>query len=231
MLLVAEDNIINQRVAFNTLTKAGARVDIAADGRQVLTLLEQKQYDCIIMDIQMPEMDGYTTTVQLRKQGINTPVIAMTAAAIKGEREKCLQSGMNDYISKPFVPEELYMKILDHTPIPGVVDFEHLRSILYNDTAYIKEMLQEFLATMPKNVQEIQEATQQQDWKRAAFLAHRLKSSLGIVPILNAMETTRDLEKAAEEPTNIAAIHEKVQQLSTIMDAACQEVMQEMERM
>ncbi|SEK72835.1 PAS domain S-box-containing protein [Chitinophaga rupis] len=233
MLLVAEDNIINQRVAYNTLHKAGARVDIAADGKQVLTLVQQKEYDCIIMDIQMPEMDGYTTTIQLRKQGIDTPVIAMTAAAIKGEREKCLQSGMNDYISKPFVPEELYMKILDNTPLPGpgVVDFGHLRSILYNDTAYIKEMLQEFLTTMPKNVQEIQEAIQQQDWKRAAFLAHRLKSSLGIVPIVNAMETTRDLEKEAEQGTNIPAIHEKVQQLSAIMDAACQEVVQEMERL
>jgi HPt (histidine-containing phosphotransfer) domain-containing protein len=137
---------------------------------------------------------------------------------------------MNDYISKPFVPEELYMKIANNTP-PGVVDFEHLRNTLYNDTAYIKEMLQEFLVAMPKNVKEIREAAAQHDWKKVAFLAHRLKSSLGIVPILNAMETTRELEKEAAQPGNIPALQEKIQQLTAIMDAACQEVTREMERM
>jgi len=257
-ILVAEDNSINQKVAFSTLSKAGASVDIAADGREVMDYLQHKTYDCIIMDIQMPEMDGYSTTILLRSKGITTPVIAMTAAAIKGEREKCLEAGMNDYISKPFVPEELFMKILDHlgnpitihlnnhsmpvtddeppfqkaagTPPAGVVDFNHLRSLLFNDTDYIKEMLQEFLNTMPGNKQELEEAAAQEQWERVAFLAHRLKSSLGIVPITNALDMTRDLEKAALEAPDKRIVHSRMQELSSLLDAACREISGEIAR-
>ncbi|GAA0530018.1 ATP-binding protein [Chitinophaga japonensis] len=251
-ILVAEDNTINQKVVFNTLSKAGASVDIAADGKEVLDYLQHKTYDCIIMDIQMPEMDGYTTTILLRSKGIRTPVIAMTAAAIKGEREKCLEAGMNDYISKPFVPEELFMKILDHLgnpitihlnnypmPIPedgsplqkateippaGVVDFHHLRSVVFNDPDYFKEMLQEFLNIMPLNRQELEEAVRQEQWDQVAFLAHRIKSSLGIVPITNALEMTRDLEKAAQEATDKRIVHNKLQELTSLLDTACREI-------
>lgn len=257
-LLVAEDNTINQKVALNTLRKAGASVDIAADGREVMDYLRHKSYDCIIMDIQMPEMDGYTTTMQLRDKGITTPVIAMTAAAIKGEREKCLEAGMNDYISKPFVPEELFMKILDHLgnpitihlnhdpmpepekdlsnkadrqPLAGVVDFPHLRSLLFNDTEYIKEMLTEFLTAMPENMQELHEMARQQQWERVAFLAHRLKSSLGIVPITNALELAQQLEKTAEESKDAKQVGLKLQELNDLLDTACKEISEEMERM
>ncbi len=255
-LLVAEDNVINQKVVFNTLRKAGASVDIAEDGLEVIEYLEHKSYDCIIMDIQMPEMDGYTATRELRRKGVSTPVIAMTAAAISGEREKCLEAGMNDYISKPFVPEELFMKILDQlgnpitihlnyetmeepdeqlpvqpAPQHGVVDFKHLRNLLLNDTEYIKEMLKEFLSAMPENMDEMQEAASQQKWERVAFLAHRLKSSLGIVPIANAMDKTRELEKAAQAAADSQHITRKMQELNALLAAACKEIVVEMERM
>ncbi|KAA2244852.1 response regulator [Chitinophaga agrisoli] len=251
-LLVAEDNPINQQVALKTLSKAGAAVDIAVNGREVLQHLQHKQYDCIIMDIQMPEMDGYSTTRRLRTQGVTTPVIAMTAAAIKGEREKCLQSGMNDYISKPFVPEELFMKILDNlgspvtiqlrthdTVIPdeqpdllpqNVVNFNKLRSLLFNDIPYIKETLREFLQLAPRNIQELETAATGQDWKQVAFLAHRLKSSLGIVPVTNALEITQELEQAAR---NAAAtvITAKLQELSALLTNACKEIARKVDQL
>jgi len=114
-ILLVEDNLINQKVASYTLTKQGAQVEIANHGKEAIIMLEKKKYDIILMDIQMPEMDGFETTHYIRnsiKESISTtPIIAMTASALVSERAKCLASGMNDYISKPFQAKELYEKI------------------------------------------------------------------------------------------------------------------------
>jgi CheY-like chemotaxis protein len=114
-ILLVEDNLINQKVASYTLKKHGAEVEIANHGKEAIIMIEKKKYDIILMDIQMPEMDGYETTQYIRnsiKESISkTPIIAMTASALMAEKTKCLQSGMNDYISKPFQANELYEKI------------------------------------------------------------------------------------------------------------------------
>ncbi|HEY1167133.1 MAG TPA: Hpt domain-containing protein [Chitinophaga sp.] len=113
---------------------------------------------------------------------------------------------------------------------PGVVDFNHLRSLLFNDTDYIKEMLQEFLVAMPANIQEMREAATQQRWDRVAFLAHRLKSSLGIVPITNAMEITKDLEEKAQDAREARYIPERVEGLATLLEKACNEIRSEIHK-
>lgn len=114
-ILLVEDNLINQKVASYTLSKQGAQVEIANHGKEAIVMIEKKKYDVILMDIQMPEMDGFETTQYIRnneKDWISkTPIIAMTASALVSERVKCLASGMNDYISKPFQAKELYDKI------------------------------------------------------------------------------------------------------------------------
>jgi signal transduction histidine kinase/DNA-binding response OmpR family regulator len=114
-ILLVEDNLINQKVASYTLTKQGAKVEIANHGKEAMQMLEKTKYDVILMDIQMPEMDGFETTRHIRnsiQESISkTPIIAMTASALVSERAKCLASGMNDYISKPFQAKELYEKI------------------------------------------------------------------------------------------------------------------------
>lgn len=114
-ILLVEDNLINQKVASYTLKKQGAVVEIANHGKEAIIMLRKKKYDIILMDIQMPEMDGFETTQYIRnsiKGSINkTPIIAMTASALVSEKAKCLASGMNDYISKPFQAKELYEKI------------------------------------------------------------------------------------------------------------------------
>ncbi|NPD45949.1 MULTISPECIES: response regulator [unclassified Lentimicrobium] len=109
-VLLAEDNLINQRVAMALLKKAGIIVDVAQNGLEALLATRNKKYDLVLMDVQMPKMDGLEATLAIRKElsAKDLPIVAMTANAMKGDKEKCLAVGMNDYLSKPIKPKELY---------------------------------------------------------------------------------------------------------------------------
>jgi CheY-like chemotaxis protein len=110
-VLLAEDNQVNQRLATRLLEKRGHRVSIAANGREALEALEKESYDLVLMDLQMPEMDGFEATAAIRekerKSGKHQTVVALTAHAMKGDRERCLAAGMDSYLSKPVRPQEL----------------------------------------------------------------------------------------------------------------------------
>ena len=110
-VLVAEDNMVNQWLIQRLLEKRGHRVTLANNGREAAALAEQESFDLIFMDVQMPEMDGFEATETIRarerKSGARTPIIALTAHAMKGDREKCLAGGMDDYLTKPIQPAEL----------------------------------------------------------------------------------------------------------------------------
>ena len=113
-ILLAEDNLINQKVALHLLEKFGYRADVAGNGREAVKALEARHYDLILMDIQMPEMDGISATAEIRNlksDRRNVPIIAMTAHAMKGDQERCLEAGMDDYTSKPINPKALLKKL------------------------------------------------------------------------------------------------------------------------
>jgi CheY-like chemotaxis protein len=116
-ILLAEDSPVNQLLATRLLEKHGHDVKVVASGRQALTMLGQETFDVVLMDVQMPEMDGLEATAAIRAReqstGGHLPIIAMTAHAMKGDRERCLQAGMDAYISKPIRPQDLY-QVLSH---------------------------------------------------------------------------------------------------------------------
>ena len=114
---MAEDNIINQKVAQKTLNNLGYNVDVVANGLEAVRALEIFNYDLVLMDCQMPEMDGYEATGMIRDAGSNVlnhrvPIVAMTANAMNEDRENCLRAGMDDYVSKP-VKKEIITSVLD----------------------------------------------------------------------------------------------------------------------
>ncbi|MFT5366962.1 MAG: two-component system sensor histidine kinase/response regulator [Candidatus Latescibacterota bacterium] len=118
LVLLAEDNELNQQVAIELLTQGGLVVDLAENGKIALQKVQEKKYDVVLMDMQMPEMDGETATREIRKlDGFqDLPILAMTANAMEGDREKCKQAGMNDHIAKPIDPDNMFRKLLHWIP-------------------------------------------------------------------------------------------------------------------
>jgi CheY-like chemotaxis protein/HPt (histidine-containing phosphotransfer) domain-containing protein len=196
-ILLAEDNIVNQKVALRILEKAGYRADAVLNGREVLTALEGNTYDLILMDVQMPELDGLETTAAIRRRerekGGHIPVIAMTAHAMKGDREQCLEAGMDDYLSKPIQPKEL-MEVIEQQlkgagppeteTAPGeqavkqeVFDRKVLLKRLDGDEGIFKEIIATFLEDAPHQVEKLKNALQEGDALRVERQAHLLKGA------------------------------------------------------
>src|SRR5262249_10571303 len=114
-VLVAEDNAVNRLVAQRLLQKKGHSIALANNGREALQRIQAEQFDVVLMDVQMPDLDGYTATAEIRKMEANSgkhlPIIGVTAHAMEGDRERCLAAGMDGYVAKPVIPTQLYAEI------------------------------------------------------------------------------------------------------------------------
>jgi CheY-like chemotaxis protein/two-component sensor histidine kinase len=220
--LVAEDNVINQKVIFHNLKKAGIITDIANNGREAVEKLQAgNRYDLIIMDLQMPEMDGYQTTTHIRKVlKLEMPIIAMTATILKGESDRCMEVGMNDYLSKPFMPADLFRSIrsllnkqlVEKAPEVTVKEDErelfNLSSLEeLEDEEYLLEILEMFLSDTPVYMDEMTQAAALQNWDEVHRQAHKIKSGVGLIQSAGLLEMLSSIESSAKKDTAKADLY------------------------
>jgi PAS domain S-box-containing protein len=191
-VLVAEDNPVNQQVALHFLQRLGINAEVAANGFEVLNALSRSAYDAVLMDCQMPEMDGFEATQLIRESdGINKniTIIAMTAIAMQGDRERCIAAGMNDYIAKPIIFDELRKTISKyfndesdiHVTLEQVMDtkvLDNLHALEQNSLTHITaEVLEIYLSHAPTCLRDLQTALEKGDAEAIANAAHNLKGS------------------------------------------------------
>ncbi len=244
-VLLAEDSLVNQRVAVGFLTKWGHQVVIANNGREAVEHWRHEPFDVVLMDVQMPEMNGYDTTAAIRREeqgtGRRTPIIAMTAEAMKGDREHCLAAGMDDYLSKPIDPESLHRTVAsfpanvlaptalvaepgiapaaaavpeDILPSPNecVIDWNLARKNTGNDADLLVELVHIFLEECPHSMTEIRQAVAASDAALLRRSAHTLKGSAAIFGALPVVDAALRLEMMGRE-NNLAAAATELERL------------------
>jgi signal transduction histidine kinase/CheY-like chemotaxis protein len=208
-VLLAEDVLINQQVATKLLEKRGHIVDVVANGVEAVAAVQRQNYDAVLMDIQMPEMDGITAARRIREDPrfAALPIIAVTAHALDSDRAACMAAGMNDYIAKPFRPSELFSKVEGRgaaaAPATSAepVDLTGLRAMLREEGMedIVGELLATFLRETPRMLVDLTEAGWADDLEQLASLAHSLKSSAGAIRATALASTLATLEASAKE--------------------------------
>lgn len=252
--LVVEDNFMNQVLTKKVLKKWNFDIDIASNGKIAIEKLSHADYDIILMDIHMPEMDGHETAKHIRKNmdagKSKIPIIAISADAIIGEAEKCIESGMDDYISKPFNQKKLYQKIIDQikknktipTPLHSVaidspapenkriIDLTYLNEVGEGSTDFLKEMINIFLQEGPLMLEEMNKNLADKNWGALRGTAHKMKSTLDFTGVRVLKETIRNIEMYAKEQINLELLPELVTKVQNVCVKAFDELREEGEK-
>jgi signal transduction histidine kinase/CheY-like chemotaxis protein len=219
-VLVAEDNPVNQKLALHLLRKQGHSVVIACTGREAVEALKSQVFDVVLMDVQMPEMDGMEATAEIRRwegsAGRRVPIIAMTAHAMKGDRERCLAAGMDGYVSKPVQKHELFGAMAAlvpesaarMTPVANdssgegdgpILDVAEALRRVGGDRELLKSLAEEFLDSYPGQAEQLREAIGRCDGPVVNRLAHTLAGSVGIFGARSAAVAAAQLEAMGRE--------------------------------
>ncbi|MEO5359629.1 MAG: response regulator [Nitrospirota bacterium] len=253
-ILIAEDNIVNQKVALGILEKKGYRVDVASNGKEAVEALRKQPFDIILMDVQMPEMDGFEATKYIRsavdsKIDTNIPIVAMTAHAMVGYKEICLEKGMTDYITKPLKASTLYEIVEQYTesrtviePEAGaenvpepvkvlkilpVLDKDEVLGRIGGDKDILNIMIKAFLVDAPEQVTKLKELSAAKDIDGLKKQAHTIKgmsANMGAVQLKNrAFKLELDLRKIPK-PITESDIETIVKHVGKI-EAECEKVL------
>jgi PAS domain S-box-containing protein len=243
-VLLVEDNDINRLYAKSVLKNWQCLIDVAENGLVAIEKVKNNFYDVVLMDIQMPVMDGYEATKAIRSMHSNgkLPIIALTANATQRDVEKCLDSGMNDYLPKPFTPEDLYQKLFKdlkirptskpktetHPRLSHTYNLDYLKSVSGNNAEFIQEMIATFLQTLPNILDEMDKAVKHGSWEKLSRLAHQIKPSFTLMgldllraKILLIEEHGKSSYKTAELP---AVVTDFIHRCNLMMDDLSKEV-------
>ena len=250
-ILVTDDNEMNRLLASTILKNYGAIVEEALNGAEALEKTKNNDYDLILMDVQMPIMDGIETTLQIRNHISTTvPIIALTAFALKGDNIKCLEAGMNDYLTKPFEENIFINKILqyiskidkqpnmietilpDHntnlTSGPKLYDLRQLHEIASGNQDFVQKMLKLFIEMAPSTQQEIIQALEQKDLIKLKKTAHRIKPSFDNLGIQILLTQAREIESTIEQETQWQQLETKVQTFLQNLDLVLAQLQEEL---
>ena len=222
-ILLAENNLFNQQVATEFLENVGATVCVAQNGKEAIDLLAHECFDCVLMDLQMPVLDGFETTRLIRADPAlaGMPVIAMTANASEEDRERCLTAGMNDFIGKPFRPDAFYAVIAkwlarqpQQTPASGapaasvakgawagdpeIIDFAVLAELVGGDRPKMREFARKFLASARQDMTEVEAALERKNLAVLCALGHHLKSPARMAGAMGFAHLCQALEHSAD---------------------------------
>jgi two-component system sensor histidine kinase/response regulator len=220
-VLVAEDNAVNQQVAVGMLERGGHQAVVAANGREALALLEQQGFDLVLMDVQMPELDGLETATAIREReresgGKHLPIVAVTAHAMEGDAERCLASGMDAYVAKPLQHRELAAAIeavlggkrapplpvgpppAEPSPAAGVLDFERLKERVGGDRKALVQLVGIFRDDAPKQIDRIRKAIRGGDAAALRAAAHALKGAVSNFAAPEATAAAARLQRMGE---------------------------------
>ncbi|MFT2007993.1 PAS domain S-box protein [Pontibacter sp. 13R65] len=254
-VLLAEDNEVNVFLAQSIIESWGATVAVALTGVRAVELATENTYDVVLMDIQMPVLNGLDATQLIRllpdpkKAGV--PIIALTANVIKGDAEKYIEAGMNDYVSKPFREEELFQKIkavlpaqaapqlVQETPItPFYMPETKADEPLYNlsllekmtrgNQNMIRKTKQIFIDTVPKTVAELEQKYQAADWTGVSAAAHKLKPTYDLMGIEKLHKVIRDIEQNARQQANLAEIGTQIKIVSQVSEQVIELLQEEL---
>lgn len=221
-VLITDDNELNRLVASVTLEHYGAVITEASSGQMAVEAVAHEVFDVILMDIQMPEIDGYEAARQIRQFNNTIPIVAFTAKAIKGERKKCTAAGMNDYITKPFKEEDLVKMIarwcgVTIVPAPQQVkhqvdaaqplyDLSGLQSMSRGSDSFVHKMIDLFCEHTPNLLREMMNAYHAGNLDEMAGVAHKMKPSIDYLNIVTVKDVIRQIEKAGKEKINTAEL-------------------------
>ncbi|WP_164891116.1 PAS domain S-box protein [Botryobacter ruber] len=254
-VLLAEDNEVNIFLAKSILEGWNFEVEIAHNGKEAVDKVLEQHFDIILMDIQMPMLSGLDATLQIRalenKDKAGTPIIALTANAFKGDAEKYLHAGMNDYVSKPFDEASLYNKIvtqLPHkvknptpelremnlkkentaaeTPEP-LYDLTLLHKMSRGNDAFIKKTKELFIATVPATVSDLQQKSSAADWPGVSAAAHKLKSTIDTMRIARLKDVVREIEAGAKSGENLPLVKTNIEYLSEVIGQVIEKLKEE----
>lgn len=242
LILLVEDNRVNQNLAVRILSNFGFRTEVAENGKIAVERVKENNYDLILMDMQMPEMTGYEAAKVIRQDlKLHTPIIAMTAHALSSEREKCLQLGMNDYLSKPYKKEDLIRKIMHQFAMdaealktggpdkkpgkikPRTLNLSFLEDLSGGDKTFIAETLKLFLEDAPVELQKIERGISETEFFAIQQSAHKLKSMLTTVGLEGQLGILKEMELLGEQKKGMEKIKKNFKALNGVFKRALRE--------